>query len=45
VTYAGGNVLAATAFLYGLAAEELSREELDHLDLRYPVTIGIRATK
>ena len=42
---AWGNVLAATAFLQGLAVEELSREELDHQDPGYDVTIAVRAAK
>ena len=36
-----GNVLAATAFLYGLAAHELAPAELDHHDPDYPVTIAV----
>lgn len=40
-----GNVLAATAFLYGLAAEELRVEELDAVDPDYPVTVAVRAVK
>jgi SAM-dependent methyltransferase len=40
-----GNVLAATAFLYGLAMEELRRHELDVNDPDYPVTITLRAVK
>ena len=40
-----GNVLARTAFLYGLAAHELSREELDALDPFFPVTYAIRAQR
>ena len=40
-----GNVLARTAFLYGLAAHELSREELDALDPFFPVTYAIRAVR
>lgn len=40
-----GNVLAASAFLYGLAAEELSPSELDAADPAYPVTVAARATK
>jgi len=40
-----GNVLSATSFLYGLAAEELLREELDYHDELYQVTIGVRAVK
>ncbi len=40
-----GNVLAATAFLHGLAAEELRPDELDDHDPLYQVTITMRATK
>ena len=40
-----GNVLTATAFLYGLAAHELKLAEVDYLDADYPVIIGIRARK
>ena len=40
-----GNVLTATAFLYGIAAQELKAEELDYHDADYPVIIGIRARK
>ncbi len=40
-----GNVLAATCFLHGIAVEELSGAELDHLDRDYPVTIGVRVEK
>jgi SAM-dependent methyltransferase len=40
-----GNVRAATAFLYGLAAEELSGDELCHVDEDYPVCIGARAER
>ena len=40
-----GNVLAATAFLYGLADRDLSREELDHHDPAFDVTIAVRAGK
>jgi SAM-dependent methyltransferase len=42
---AHGNVLAATAFLYGIAQEELSPEELVAEDVRFPVTISIRAVR
>jgi glycosyltransferase involved in cell wall biosynthesis/SAM-dependent methyltransferase len=45
VTYTAGNVLAAAGFLYGVAASELTTEELDAVDSRYPVTIGVRAMK
>jgi len=40
-----GNVLAATAFLFGLAAEELTIDELDHHDRDYPVTVAVRAVR
>jgi SAM-dependent methyltransferase len=40
-----GNVLAAIGFLHGLAAEELSPEELDYFDPDYEVLITIRAKK
>ena len=40
-----GNVLAATAFLQGLALEEMSRADLDRHDPLYPVITGIRAVK
>jgi len=40
-----GNVLSATAFLQGLAVEELTREDLEPLDQAYPVILGVRARK
>lgn len=40
-----GNVLAATAFLYGLASQELHRQELDSVDPDYELLITVRATK
>ena len=40
-----GNVLAATAFLHGLAVEELEREELERYDPEFEVTIAVRAVK
>ena len=43
VTY--GNVLAATALLQGISAEELKTSELDFHDRDYQVTITIRARK
>jgi SAM-dependent methyltransferase len=42
---AHGNVLAATAFLYGLAFEELDSGELDVNDASYPVIVAARAVK
>lgn len=43
VTY--GNVLAAMAFLQGLAVQDLKTEELLYYDPDYPVTIAVRAVK
>jgi SAM-dependent methyltransferase len=40
-----GNVLVACGFLHGLAVEDLRREELDHDDPDYPLSIGVRAVK
>jgi SAM-dependent methyltransferase len=40
-----GNVLTATAFLQGLAADELSAGELDFHDQDYQLVLGIRAIK
>jgi SAM-dependent methyltransferase len=40
-----GNVLAATAFLYGMSSQELHEGELDHLDEDYQLIITIRAVK
>ena len=40
-----GNVLAAVAFLHGLAVEDLRREDLDYHDPDYQVTITLRAVK
>ncbi|MBL8960351.1 MAG: glycosyltransferase [Gemmatimonadetes bacterium] len=42
---AHGNLLAATAFLQGLAVSEVPTEALDARDEEYPVCIGIRAVK
>ena len=42
---AHGNVLAAIAFLHGLAREELRQEELDTQDPDYEVLITARAVK
>lgn len=38
-----GNVLAASAFLYGLAAEDLESAELVAHDPRYPVLVAVSA--
>ena len=40
-----GNVLAATAFLHGIAAEELDAAELLQLDPDCPTLIAVRAQK
>jgi len=40
-----GNVLAANAFLHGLAGEELRPQELDHQDPDYELLITVRAIK
>lgn len=42
---AHGNVLAATAFLHGIASTELDAEELHHFDPDYEVLITVRAVK
>ena len=42
---AHGNVLAAVAFLHGLALEEMDRAKLDRHDPLYPVITSIRAVK
>jgi hypothetical protein len=42
---AWGNVLAATAFLQGLATEELTKEQLDYVDPAYQVVVAVRAVK
>jgi SAM-dependent methyltransferase len=40
-----GNVLSATAFLYGLATHELSAAQLDAFDPRYPVVVTARVQR
>lgn len=40
-----GNVKTATALLYGISAEEISKEIFEYNDLQYPVIIGIRVEK
>jgi SAM-dependent methyltransferase len=42
---AHGNALAATAFLQGMAAEELTGNELDYHDPAYQVIVTIRARR
>jgi SAM-dependent methyltransferase len=45
IVQAHGNVLVAVAFLHGLAAQELTQEELDYRDPDYEVIITVRAGK
>jgi SAM-dependent methyltransferase len=40
-----GNVLACAAYLYGMAAEELRREELQVFDREFPLLVAARITK
>ena len=40
-----GNVLVATAMLYGLAMEELTQAEMDHNDDNFEMIVGARAVK
>jgi len=40
-----GNVLACSAFLYGLAPDELTREELDYVDPWFPLIFCVRVVK
>jgi len=40
-----GNVFAATAFLQGLAVEEVDRSRLQVPDPDYPIIVGVRARK
>jgi len=40
-----GNILAAIAYLTGMAQEELTRRELEVYDKYFPVTISVRAVK
>jgi hypothetical protein len=40
-----GNVGAATAFLMGLAAEEVPRRVLDEHDPYFPILVGVRSVK
>ncbi len=40
-----GNVLSATAFLHGLAADEFLPQELDHLDPDFEVIVTARVRK
>lgn len=40
-----GNVLTATCFLQGIASDELTRAELDHVDENYQMLVTVRAVK
>jgi SAM-dependent methyltransferase len=40
-----GNVLVSSAYLYGIAAEELRQEELEYRDPNYELQITVRAFK
>jgi hypothetical protein len=40
-----GNVLSSIAFLEGIAAEELNKKELDHLDQDYQIILTVKAIK
>jgi SAM-dependent methyltransferase len=42
---AHGNVLAGAAFLYGIAAQELTESELDFDDPRFPLVVCARVSK
>ena len=42
---AHGNILVAIAFMHGLAAEELSTEELDYRDPSFEVSLLLKAAK
>lgn len=45
VVEAFGNVFAATAFLQGVAVEEVDCAKLDDYDEAYPITVAVRALK
>ena len=40
-----GNVFAATCFLWGVAAEEIERSELEYRDPNYPLLIAAHARR
>jgi ubiquinone/menaquinone biosynthesis C-methylase UbiE len=40
-----GNVLIASAFLYGMSVKEMKKEQLDYQDPHYQVIITVTATK
>src|SRR6185436_9211551 len=45
IVEAYGNVLTASAFLYGFSAAELSQEDLEYRDPEYDLLITVRAQK
>jgi len=45
ITKTYGNVMVATAFLWGMGQPELKKEELDAYDPHYQVIITVAATK
>ena len=45
ITETHGNVMVATAFLWGMGQPELKKEELDAHDPHYQVIITVAATK
>lgn len=42
---AHGNLVTSMAFLMGMASEELTQEELDHRDFRFPIVVAARLRK
>jgi len=40
-----GNVMTTTAFLHGLAVQELKKEELEYNDPNYELLITVKAVK
>lgn len=40
-----GNVFSATAFLYGMGLQEISKQQLDHVDPQYQVIVTVKAVK
>lgn len=42
---AHGNLVTSMAFLMGMASEELTQDELDHRDFRFPIVVAARLRK
>ncbi len=42
---AHGNLMTSMSFLMGIASGELTREELDHMDFRFPIVVCARLRK